>query len=169
VRLRTVVASAVCAVLISASITHIASAHVLKTDGDIGAIMHIDPDDNPVSGTPTTYNLAFKDTQGRFNLGDCGCTVSVVQNSIKLAQSPLDAVDSLDSSNIYTFPNPGVYTLVVSGAPKSTNSFQPFTLNYLIRVLSPSGSGSVQPFPITLWIGFGLLITLLIIASYRIV
>ncbi len=32
---------------------HIGFAHILSTDGRIGAVMHIDPDDNPIAGQPT--------------------------------------------------------------------------------------------------------------------
>lgn len=38
-----------------------ASAHVLQTDGSIGAVLHVDPDDNPIIGEKATFFFDLKD------------------------------------------------------------------------------------------------------------
>lgn len=166
---RTILISLLFVAILSFFNGHIASAHVLRSDGSIGAIFHIEPDDSPVSGEKTKYSLSFKDTNGAFQLQDCGCTVTLLQGSRQLLHEPLDAKSDQLSKNTITFPNPGVYTLEVKGVPKAKAKFSAFSLSYIVRVLPPSGSASLQPFPILLWIGFGMMIVLLLIASYKIV
>ena len=141
-------------------------AHVLKTDGTIGAILHIQPDDNPKSGTPTTYELAFKDTNYQFSIQNCNCTVTIRQNDKTLDTGPLIASSAHVSKNRYTFQNPGVYTLNVSGQPTQPNDFAPFSLTYTIRVEAGSGSKNLDSFPLTLAIGMALMIGLIMLAAY---
>jgi hypothetical protein len=140
------------------------SAHVLKIDGDIGAVLHINPDDNPVSGRPTDYILYFEDYTGRFDLSVCRCQVSVVKDGRTLATSSLAKAAGLTSENKFTFPQPGVYDLKVSGQPERTGAFQPFALDYPVRVTG--GQADTQPFPVLLGIGMGLSIALILLAAY---
>jgi len=146
---------ALCAVILAIIVGHTASAHVLKVDGTIGAILHINPDDSPVSGSPTSYSILFKDTTNKLDLENCGCHVEITQNNTIVSMSTLHIVDSSDATGVYTFPSP-------------ESAFQSFKLTYLLRVLPPSGSGSTQPFPLSLGIGLGLMIMLLLIGSYKI-
>ena len=141
-------------------------AHVLKTDGTIGAILHILPDDNPKSGTPTNYELAFKDTNDQFSLKNCNCTVTIGQGGKTLDTSPLVASSAHISKNAYTFQKPGVYTLNVSGQPTQPNDFAPFSLTYTIRVEAGRGSKNLDSFPLTLAIGMALMIGLIMLAAY---
>jgi hypothetical protein len=147
-----------------------ASAHVLKTDGTIGAVLHIDPDDNPVTGKSTSYVLAFKDTAGQFTLPKCDCGATIQENGKTINTSPLQTLDSSDGQGSFTFSKPDVYNLVISGTAKDGKSFQPFTLTYLLRVEAGAGETSsgarTQPFPPLLWIGIGLVIGLLMLAGY---
>lgn len=159
---------ALCAVILAIIVGHTASAHVLKVDGTIGAILHINPDDSPVSGSPTSYSILFKDTTNKLDLENCGCHVEITQNNTIVSMSTLHIVDSSDATGAYTFPSPGVYSLILIGSPNKESAFQSFKLTYLLRVLPPSGSGSTQPFPLSLGIGLGLMIMLLLIGSYKI-
>jgi hypothetical protein len=145
-------------------ITRPVSAHVLKSDRDIGAILHIDPDDSPVSGRPTTYILYFSDVSNRFTLPKCTCTVSVKENGQTIASQSLARTSLLTSTNVFTFPKADVYTLAISGKAITLGSFQSFSLNYLVRV--ESGTITQQPFPRSLWIGLGLTIALLLLGAY---
>ena len=144
-----------------------ASAHVLKTDGTIGAVLHINPDDDPVTGSPTSYVLYFDDTAGRFTLPACDCTVAVQEQGATIHTQALTVTNALDSSDTYTFPRPGVYTLSVSGRPKTAGVFAPFTLNYLVRVQAVGGASGTQPFPVLLWVGLGLMVGLILLAAYK--
>ena len=139
-----------------------ASAHVLKFDGDIAAILHINPDDDPISGTPTQYILYFDDDTGKFTLPKCNCRIDIQENGQVISTQPLTITNDLESIDTFTFPKPDVYNLIVSGQPKVANTFQTFTLTYLVRV----GTVNNQAFPRTLWIGMGLMIGLVLLGAY---
>jgi hypothetical protein len=110
-----------------------ASAHVLKVDGTISAILHVDPNDEPVSGVPTTYILFMDDSTGKFSLSDCDCTVSMIEDGQTIAIQSLSANSQGIIDGSIVFPKPDVYDLVFSGNPTAANAFQPFTLDYLER------------------------------------
>jgi hypothetical protein len=154
------------ALLISFATPGVASAHVLKLDGSIAGILHINPDDDtPVAGKSTDYIIEFDDDANQFTLPQCDCTVSVVNTNDNktIATEPLVVTSSKISENHYTFSDSGIYNLRFTGAPKQANGFQPFTLTYTVTVASQSSSQSVSPF---LWIGMGTVITLVIAAGY---
>ena len=138
------------------------AAHVLKTDGTIGAILHILPDDNPRSGVSTTYELAFKDTSNQFSLANCNCNVEILTDGKTIDTQALGTQYALISKNTYTFPKPNVYTLKVTGKPKEPNTFEPFTLSYNVRVEAGKDS-STESFPLTLAIGMALMMCLILI------
>lgn len=155
-----------CSLLVALVIVHPASAHVLKTDGTIGAVLHIEPDDNPTAGVEITYQLAFADTTNKFQLSQCDCSVSIYQDGKALDKSPLTVSGSLASVDTYTFATAGVYTMVISGMPKPGDSFQPFSLSYIVRA-EANKQLSTQPFPLTLGIGFALMTVLLLLAAAK--
>jgi hypothetical protein len=136
-----------------------ASAHVLQSDGTIGAMLHIIPDDDPMSGAPTTYELEFSDT-------DCKCTATVMEAGKTIASKPLHVSSDLNSINTVTFPTADVYELHINGQPKKSGEFQPFILTYLLRVKAGSGA-PMQSFPPLLGVGFGLLIVLVLLGVYK--
>lgn len=142
-----------------------AQAHVLATDGDQGAVLHILPDDDPTAGVTTTYELAFSGAKN-FNLSDCGCTVSYTLNDAIVDTETIHPVAATTSSNQYTFKKPGVYELVVEGVPKNGADFQAFSLNYSVRVKT-ANDVNAQPFPITLGVGFALLVVLLLLVAMK--
>jgi len=141
-----------------------ASAHVLKVDGDIGAVLHINPDDNPTTDGPTDYIMSFTDDAGRFSLPKCNCRVSIMKNNQTIATRPLADTNDQVSENHYTFPAPAVYTMRFTGTPKTPGAFQPFTLDYEVRVTN--GQLNAQPMPILLWIGLGMGIGLVLLGAY---
>jgi len=111
------------------------SAHVLKTDGPIGAVVHIDPDDDPIIGEPASFFFEFKDTEGNFRTEDCNCTATISNEEEVLTTQPLTSSASLESSSFYfTFTEKGVYTIKVDGKPLEDGKFEPFELTYDLRV-----------------------------------
>lgn len=108
-------------------------AHVLETEGSIGAVMHIDPQDDPTAGVVSTIFLEFKDTEGHFSAENCECTVSILQAEKPIYSQSLSK-DSLSPTFTYTFPKAGKYDMHVSGNPQNGAAFQPFTLHYDIQV-----------------------------------
>lgn len=115
-------------------------AHILKTDGTVGATIHISPDDDPVIGEPATFYFDFKDTAQKFTVEDCQCSVTITENGEKIFSQPL-TTDRLT----YVFPKRGVYSVMVSGQPKTPNTFVPFTLPYDIRVTKTAARIAPQP------------------------
>ncbi len=111
-----------------------ASAHVLKTDQTIGAILHIDPNDSPVAGEPASIFFDLKDSANIFAIEDCTCVVSVLQNGESIFEKTVTRISPVT----YTFPERSIYTVQFSGTPKaelsSAASFEPFVLSYDIRV-----------------------------------
>ncbi len=114
------------------------SAHFLATDGNIGAILHVDPDDDPIAGSPSTIFFEFKDKTNAFNPQNCNCRLDILENG-KVLYSQAVFQDNKDLSQLsaaatYTFPQRDVYQIVVSGNPRSGKSFPPFKLSYELRV-----------------------------------
>lgn len=144
--------------------TGIASAHVLKTDGDIGVVLHINPDDNPVSGEMTNYELSFQETSRQFRLSECLCSIAFIKDSTTLATNALTATSDQISEDTYVFPKAGVYTLRVTGEPKQVGEFQSFSLDYIVRV-SGDGASTHQDFPPMLWLGIGLAMGLVLLST----
>lgn len=113
-----------------------AEAHVLKTDNAIGAILHIDPEDDPIAGKPSNFFFALKDKQNHFATTDCNCTITIKQNGKILTQQTTTA-DPQNKTTIiftYTLPQKNIYEVILNGKPKNKNTFQSFSLTYDIRV-----------------------------------
>ena len=111
------------------------AAHVLKTDSTIGAVIHIDPEDNPIVGQPATFYLTFRDTTERFTMSECDCQANILQAGRSIQMLPVELGDSSQEGTIaYTFPARGVYRVEIIGRPNTPNAFDPFTLKYDLRI-----------------------------------
>lgn len=143
----------------------VAGAHELKANGTIGAVLHVQPNDNATSGQPTSYTLAFRDTTQRLHLSECLCQVVIEQGGRLVSSQLLAATFPLESTNTYTFAEPGVYTLRVQGTPKAAGAFEAFSLAFTLRVTA-GGESPMQPFPVLLWIGIALALGLVLLAAY---
>lgn len=116
------------------------SAHFLEHDGTIGAVLHIDPDDDPIVQESTNFFFEIKDTTNRFKPRDCDCQVSILEKGKSIFSQALfnnNPNPSLENAGFnYTFLQKDVYLVQLTGKPYSysANSFQPFTLSWSIRV-----------------------------------
>jgi len=123
--------------------------HVVLTDGTIGVTMHIDPDDAPVAGKPSRFYFWFKDTTGHLDPARCQGTFTVALDDGLVTSQPLFArKDSgLISVHDVTFSKPGVYTVRVNGYPTADGTFQPFLLQFSVRVEpgEPASAGGNSP------------------------
>ncbi len=128
----------------------VASAHVLQSSGGIGIVLHIDPEDAPVSLAPSRIYLEFKNTNGSFSLSECSCSLTVYPSSDRSlsARIPLTPSDenTAMANAVYTFPEAGVYSLRLEGAPVSGPQFSPFDLTFDIRVGEGSGDDTLGSF-----------------------
>ncbi len=105
------------------------SAHVLQIDRSIGAVLHVDPEDDPIAGSTSSFFLEFKDKQGQFSLPQCSCVATISQHGKEIFTQHLTS-----SAFSFTFPGKDVYPLDITGAPTVPNAFQSFHLHYDIRV-----------------------------------
>jgi hypothetical protein len=112
-------------------------AHLLVTDDSIGAVLHVDPEDNPIAGENSSFYFEFKDTNGKFVPVNCTCIATISEDGNQIFSERLfqnTETPSLTSSSFsFTFPKRSVYQVKVSGASLD-NSFAPFSLSYDIRV-----------------------------------
>jgi hypothetical protein len=133
---------------ITSIVTPLAQAHVLVVDKNIGAVMHVDPDDAPVAREQSSFFFEFKDTQNKFDPKNCNCTFSIIENGKMIYTQPLfqnsDKPSLSNASVFYTFPQEDVYQINVTGKPNTPREFQPFTLVYNIRVDQIAAAPSVS-------------------------
>jgi hypothetical protein len=122
-----------------------AFAHILVTDRNIGAVLHIDPEDDPIVKQQAGFFFEFKDRDNKFKPQNCDCTFKVLQANKEIYSTPLfgnNDKPSLDNASVfYTFPEKNVYKIQVIGKP-TDNSFTPFTLSYDIRVEREAGQST---------------------------
>ncbi len=115
-----------------------ASAHVLAQSGSIEVMMHMNPDDQPVSGTATAFLFNFDDAQKKFDLADCNCQAEIIDGDTPLFLTTLTTNsgdhDLFTGIFSYTFSKRGLYTVKLRGEPKDGAAFSPFTTSFDIRV-----------------------------------
>jgi hypothetical protein len=119
-----------------------AAAHTVKTDGNVGATFHIEPDHNPRAGKPAQAWFALTRQGGQLiPLEACQCRLLVYRSSEKipiftptLTSFRADQYRNIPGAAIM-FPDAGVYTLELSGSPKAKAAFDPFKLVYSVTVL----------------------------------
>ncbi len=116
------------------------SAHVLETNNGIGAVLHVDPADDPIAGQQTKLYFEFN-TSGGFNANNCECKLTVKQNANILTELALSAESDKRGATSYVFPSRSAYELQVSGKPKNGANFSDFKLDYTLRVDKGAGAG----------------------------
>jgi len=147
-------------------------AHVLKTDDNIGGVLHIDPEDDPVAGEQATFFFEMKDKTNKFSAADCNCRVDVYENKNLIYSDAVTQGNSPSSSVLfaYTFPQKDVYLVKLVGNPQTENSFQPFTLTYDILVARESNSAkktSVSVSHYLIFIPIGAIFLFLLLVTFR--
>jgi hypothetical protein len=116
-----------------------AQAHVLESDGDVSAVLHVPPDDAPLAGQTVNVGLAFTSNNSGFDLNNYRVTVRVLRDTKSLSSAPLQTeagASRYGTANI-TFPEAGAYRLQVSGQP--TAGGRPFTLRFSVRASAGPG------------------------------
>jgi hypothetical protein len=115
-----------------------ALAHVLKNDGPIGVLLHVNPDDDPIVGQPAALLFSVTDSTNRFDPAACNCMVTISEQGKQLFSGSmlrLGSAASIYSLTLpFTFPEKAVYHIVASGHPKNGKSFQNFQVDYDLRV-----------------------------------
>ena len=121
---------------------HAAQAHQVEIVADVGATLHIEPNDTPRAGEEVLAWFALTRKGGEtIPLAACDCQLAVHAQPKGDAASltpTLSAVDAEGYEDIpgarFTFPAVGAYTLVIDGSPKQADDFTPFKLDFDVTV-----------------------------------
>jgi hypothetical protein len=140
-----------------------AQAHFLVTDKDIGGIIHIDPDDNPIIGVKSNIFIDLKDQKNRLKEGGCECVLRVLKNDQEVSSSSVKIIkgkdESLFVSSSFVFPEKAVYTIRLEGKSQQ-KEFEDFRLDFDFYVEKGQGNEWYNYWYI--WIGgFGIILTIL--------
>lgn len=140
-------------------------AHSLKSSGSINALMHINPNDDPVAGQNSEILFLISDKDKKFQAENCNCIASVIKNNNELFSSPLfkgkTSYHGIFAPAIpFVFPGKGIYTIKLTGQPKNNEDFQAFSISYDIRVEKDANTPPTPPFKKPL--GYALTIIVLI-------
>ncbi len=113
-----------------------AQAHITKTDGSMSVTLHINPQDYPVINVPQQFTFLYDNSQSGFSTEKCDCVMEMRDSSGALIlKKDVSAISKYTGGRIpYTFKDTGVYRIYLSGQPITLGSFQPFNINYSIRV-----------------------------------
>ncbi len=158
-----------------------ASAHKIETAQDVGATLHIEPNDTPRAGDAAQAWFALTRKGGKvIPLTECNCELAVYSEPRKtgdttLIQPTLQPITAERYQGIpgakITFPKPGAYQLELTGKPTNGANFKPFELKFDVTVAagttkSPANQQETQtsqqvqnvnanqteqPFPIPIW------------------
>jgi hypothetical protein len=130
-------------------------AHELLTDQKIGAVIHVEPNDEPVAGEQAVVFFQFKDIDDEFTPQACDCEVSILQEErqIYITQLWQDVAEpTLDNAYVkYTFPQAGEYEVRIHGEPRTGSEFAHFELEYDVHV-APAPVIQPQEKPAPSWV-----------------
>ncbi len=129
---------------IALSISLPISAHEVEISEDVGATLHIEPNDSPKAGEPSQTWFALTRVGGdSIPLNKCDCKLSIYpepkssQPILRPALKPLstEGYKNIPSAEI-NFPKVGIYNLEIAGKPIGGEDFKPFKLNFKVIVAS---------------------------------
>lgn len=125
-----------------------ASAHETKIAADVGATLHVEPNDNPRAGEPTQAWFALTRKGGKaIPLTQCNCRLVVYAQPHTAGEPALlepslksvaaERYQGIPGADI-TFPKPGIYQLELSGKPVTQANFKPFKFKFEVTVVAGS-------------------------------
>lgn len=128
--------------------------HKVQVSADVGATLHIEPNDNPRAGEPTQAWFALTRKGGQpIPLAQCNCQLAVYAEPhtpgepalLEPSLQPITAerFQGIPGAEI-TFPKPGIYELQLNGKPAKGSSFKPFELKFQVTVAA--GTANAQKF-----------------------
>ncbi|MGD1861349.1 MAG: hypothetical protein ACFB0E_15440 [Leptolyngbyaceae cyanobacterium] len=119
-----------------------ASAHEVQIAGDVGATLHIEPNDVARAGADTDLWFALTKAGGSvIPLADCDCTLTIYDSQDSVVSTPALTPVSAEGFNdipgaTVVFPEVGAYDLVLTGQPQQAGQFSSFELSYEVTVAS---------------------------------
>lgn len=118
------------------------SAHEVEISEEVGATLHIEPNDTPKAGELSQTWFALTREGGEpIPLDKCDCKLSIYpepKSSQPILQPILKPISTEGYKNIpsaeVTFPKVGIYNLEITGKPIGGEDFKPFKLNFKVTV-----------------------------------
>jgi hypothetical protein len=118
------------------------SAHKVETSENVGATLHIEPNDIPKAGEPSqTWFALTREGGDPIPLDKCDCKLSIYpepKSSQPILQPTLKPLSTEGYKNIpsaeVNFPKVGIYNLEITGKPIGGEDFKPFKLNFKVTV-----------------------------------
>lgn len=148
--MKRVLTAAACCLIMSFIFVSPALAHIAVQDGNVFAVLHIDPGDSPIVGEPAKLHFDFSDSKEQFDVSKCDCAVTISSKGTvlfdKKTTEPEFDNDKESITLTYTFPEKAVYTIVAYGKTSNVNSVATstsFKLSYDIRVDRGNSTQSV--------------------------
>ncbi|BAZ91210.1 hypothetical protein NIES932_27170 [Raphidiopsis curvata NIES-932] len=131
-------------ILLTATFTNIVKAHTVKISNNIGATIHIEPNDRARAGEVASTWFALTQKGGKVvPLSDCNCHLAIYAQPHTLGEPALlepplkpmnvERYQGIPGAEI-TFPKPGVYELQLTGKPRTGGNWQPFELKFQVIV-----------------------------------
>jgi hypothetical protein len=116
-----------------------ASAHQIASNNGVSVQVHVNPNDEPIAGAPTTiWVVRVKNVKGKgtFSWATCRCQLKVFDSSGTVIQSgPAKAAQTA-----VTFPEAKAYGITFSGRIKRNGIWKTFKVSYAIRAAAPEGA-----------------------------
>ena len=113
--------------------------HQIASNNGVSVQVHVNPNDEPIAGTPTTvWVVRVKNVKGKgaFAWATCRCQLKVFDSSGTVIQSgPAKAAQTA-----VTFPEAKAYGITFSGRIKRNGIWKTFKVSYAIRAASPEGA-----------------------------
>ncbi|MBD2136565.1 hypothetical protein H6F32_02945 [Anabaena sp. FACHB-1237] len=118
--------------------------HTIKIDKNVGATLHIEPNDTPTAGEVSQVWLALTRQGGKvIPLEDCNCQLSIYNEPHNNQKTPLlqptlkpiqaERYEGIPGADV-TFPKPGNYLLQLTGKPIKSGDFEYFNLHFSVTV-----------------------------------
>jgi hypothetical protein len=117
----------------------VALAHEVATSGQMGVILHIEPDDNPAAGKQQSIVFYYNDLSENFNAYKCACQVIIGSKGKDSYTNTVVPDSALQGKTYYTFPSRGLYSINLKGKPLAAKDFAPFEVNFAVQVNRSAG------------------------------
>ncbi|MEM0981914.1 MAG: hypothetical protein AAGH78_16795, partial [Cyanobacteria bacterium P01_H01_bin.58] len=120
--------------------------HQVQVADDVGATLHIEPDDIPKAGAPTEVWIALTQPGGVvIPLETCECSLTLVDDADAAIATPTLVPVSAEGyvgipGATVTFPTVGAYELVLTGSPTAGAEFTPFDLRFEVTVAAQTAA-----------------------------
>lgn len=123
----------VCAFIFGLSIAHVYAHESKESDGTI-VYFHANPSHLPIEDEKSSLLVLIRTKDGTFPVSTCTCTLTLYDAERAIASWPLFLDGKTKSLEPYVFKDAGIYRAEVTGTPKDTASFSPFTFSFSVEV-----------------------------------